>query len=161
MLTGATASVPWACRSLRDNARMSRQNVEIVQRFYEAFNRTGRPELDLLDPEIVWYQPDEIGGGKGSYHGHEGVLSAVGEMQATFHHFEAVPEEFIEAGGDRVLVLARHGGVGRGSGARVDAPVAHVFTLRDGKVIEWRAYLDRAEGLEAVGLSDLDAHADV
>jgi len=132
---------------------MSQENVEIVRRFYEAFNRSGRLELDLLDPEIVWYQPDEIGGGMGSYHGHEGVLSAVGEMQATFDHFEAVPEEFIEAGGDRVLVLAHHGGVGRGSGARVGAPVAHVVKLCDGKVIEWRAYLNRAEALEAVGLS--------
>ena len=139
---------------------MSQENVEVVRRFYEEFNRSGTPELDILDPEIVWYQPDEIGGGKGSYHGHEGVLSAVAEMQATFDHFEAVPEEFIEAGGDRVLVLACHGGVGRGSGARVGAPVAHVLKLRDGKVIEWRAYLDRAEALEAVGLSEQGAHAD-
>jgi ketosteroid isomerase-like protein len=87
-------------------------------------------------------------------------MRAVGEMQATFDRFQAVPDDFIEAPGDRVLVLARHGGTGRGSGVRVDAPVAHVFTLRDGKVIEWRAYLDRAEALEAVGLSEQDAHTD-
>jgi ketosteroid isomerase-like protein len=137
---------------------MSQENVQVVRRFYEGFNRSGRPELDILDPEVVWYQPDEIGGGRGSYHGHEGVLRAIGEMQATFDHFQAVPERFIVVGGDRVLVLARHRGTGRGSGVRVDAPVSHVLTLRDGKVIEWRAYLDRAEALEAVGLSEQDPH---
>jgi ketosteroid isomerase-like protein len=57
-------------------------------------------------------------------------------------------------------VLARHGGVGRGSRARVGAPVGQVLKLRDGKVIEWRAYLDRAAALEAVGLSEQDARAD-
>ena len=139
---------------------MSQENVEVVRRLYAEFNRSGRPELDILDPAVVWYQPDEIGGGKGSYHGHEGVLRAVGEMQATFDHFQAVPEQFIEVGGDRILVLARHRGTGRGSGVPVDAPVGHVLTLRDGKVIEWRAYLDRADALQAVGLSEQDAHAD-
>ena len=139
---------------------MSQKNVEIVRRFYEGFNRSGRPELDILDPEVVWYQPDEIGGGEGSYHGREGVLRAVGEMHATFDHFQAVPEEFIQVGGDRVVVLARHGGTGRGSGVHVDAPVGHVLRLRDGKVIEWRAYLDRGEALKAAGLSDQDVHAD-
>ena len=37
---------------------MSQENVEIVRRFYEHFNReTGVPVLRALDPEIVWYQP--------------------------------------------------------------------------------------------------------
>ena len=139
---------------------MSQENVEVVRRLYAEFNRSGRPELDILDPAVVWYQPDEIGGGRGSYHGHEGVLHAIGEMQATFDHFQAVPEQFIEAGGDRILVLARHRGTGRGSGVPVDAPVGHVLTLRDGKVIEWRAYLDRAGALQAVGLSEQDVHTD-
>jgi ketosteroid isomerase-like protein len=138
---------------------MSQQNVEIVRRFYAEFNRGGMPELDTLDPAVVWYQPDEIFGGEGSYHGHEGVLRAVDEMRATFDEFQAIPDQFIEVGSDRVLVLARHGGIGRGSGARVDAPVGHVVTLRNAKVIEWRAYLDRADALEAVGLSEQDAHA--
>jgi ketosteroid isomerase-like protein len=80
-------------------------------------------------------------------------------MRATFDEFQAIPDQFIEVGSDRVLVLARHGGIGRGSGARVDAPVGHVVTLRNAKVIEWRAYLDRADALEAVGLSEQDAHA--
>jgi hypothetical protein len=37
--------------------------------------------------------------------------------------------------------------------------VGHVLTLLDGKVIEWRAYLDRTQALEAVGLSEQDEHA--
>jgi hypothetical protein len=32
---------------------MSQENVELVRRFYEEFSRSGRPLLDVLDPEIV------------------------------------------------------------------------------------------------------------
>jgi ketosteroid isomerase-like protein len=35
-----------------------------------------------------------------------------------------------------------------------------VWTLRDGKVVEMRMFMDRVEALEAVGLSEQDAHAD-
>jgi uncharacterized protein len=133
---------------------MSQENVEIVRRFYEQFNSSGAPDFGLLDPEIVWYQPDEIAGGRGIYRGHGGVRLAIGEMHDTFDEFRSVPEKLIDAGDDRVVVLARHAGVGRGSGAPFDQRVGHVWTLRDGKLIEWRAYLDQSEALEAVGLSE-------
>lgn len=133
---------------------MSSENIETLQRFYDEFNRSGRADLEIFDNEVVWHQPDEIAGGMGTYHGHGGVRQAIGEMQATFDQFRAVPEEFIEAGDGRVVVSARHAGVGRRSGAPFDESVGHVWTFRDGKVIEWRAYLDPATALRAAGLSD-------
>jgi uncharacterized protein len=139
---------------------MSQENVELVRRFYEHFNRNGVPDFDRLDPEIVWSQPDEIAGGKGTYRGHEGVRRALTEIRATFDEFRSVPNEFIAAGEDCVVVLGRDTAVGRLSGAPIDQPVGHVWRLRDGKAIEWRVYLDPSEALEAAGLSDQDAHAD-
>jgi ketosteroid isomerase-like protein len=35
-----------------------------------------------------------------------------------------------------------------------------VWRFDTGKVTRWEEYLDRAEALEAVGLSEQDAHAD-
>jgi ketosteroid isomerase-like protein len=35
-----------------------------------------------------------------------------------------------------------------------------VYTLRDAKIIRCEMFQDRAEALEAVGLSELDVHAD-
>ena len=35
-----------------------------------------------------------------------------------------------------------------------------VWTIRDGKVVRMRVFADRAQALEAAGLSEQDAHAD-
>ena len=61
----------------------------------------------------------------------------------------SVSREFIEVG-ERVLVLARHRGVGRRE-RRADRATRCVgrSTLRDGRIVRWDAYCDRAEALEA------------
>jgi ketosteroid isomerase-like protein len=65
------------------------------------------------------------------------------------------PEEFIDAGDDRVFVFSREGGRGRGSGAEVEThPTAHLWTLRDGKAIRMQSYWERADALEAAGLRE-------
>ena len=51
-----------------------------------------------------------------------------------------------------VLVVLR--GKGKGSGAEVATPAAHVWTMRRGKAIRVAAYMDRAKALEAAGLSE-------
>ena len=51
--------------------------------------------------------------------------------------------------------------VGRESGVAVTRPFWQVWTFRDGKPVEWTYFgEDRAAALEAVGLSEQDAHAD-
>ena len=45
-------------------------------------------------------------------------------------------------------------GIGKESGIRVSETVAHVWTLKGGRIMAWDVYLDPAEGLEAVGLSE-------
>jgi ketosteroid isomerase-like protein len=63
--------------------------------------------------------------------------------------------ELIEAGDQVVACFERHEMKGAGSGVDVTMPVyTWVWSIRDGKV--WRAtiYMDRAEALEAAGLSE-------
>ena len=43
---------------------------------------------------------------------------------------------------------------GLGSGAALSEYTGHVWTVRDGKVVEMRMFMDRAEALEAVGLRE-------
>jgi ketosteroid isomerase-like protein len=56
--------------------------------------------------------------------------------------------------GDRVLVLAEALATIHGSTARVKRSTGAIWTVRDGKVARVDFYPDRAEALEAVGLSD-------
>ena len=75
--------------------------------------------------------------------------------------FEAIedyrmePEEFIDAGDDKVLVFSREGGRGRGSGAEVvTQPTAHLWTLRNRKAVRMQSYWERSDALEAAGLQE-------
>ena len=56
--------------------------------------------------------------------------------------------------GEKVFLWVRFSGHGEGSGAPVEMELAHVLTLRDGRVTRIAEYSDRAEGLEAAGLSE-------
>jgi ketosteroid isomerase-like protein len=56
--------------------------------------------------------------------------------------------------GDTVVTVGTARGVEIGSGAAVEIPIAFVSILRDGKTIRVEEYLNPAEALEAVGLSE-------
>jgi ketosteroid isomerase-like protein len=69
-----------------------------------------------------------------------------------FDVFALEPDGFIECG-EHVVVPNRTYMQGR-DGIKVEAQSASVVTLHDGRIVEWRLYLDRDEALKAVGLSD-------
>jgi ketosteroid isomerase-like protein len=54
----------------------------------------------------------------------------------------------------KFFVWVRFVGHGAGSGLPVEMEVAHVVTFRDGKIARVDEYYDRAEALEAAGLSE-------
>jgi ketosteroid isomerase-like protein len=63
--------------------------------------------------------------------------------------------------GHKVLAFIRTSCRGKASGIEVEAHVWNVWTFSDGKLAEWTYFgEDRAAALEAVGLSEQDAHAD-
>ena len=135
---------------------MSQENVEIVRELYEAFNRG---ELDaylwMLDPDFVWQGPQEIPDLAGTYRGAEGVRRYLSELMEVFNDYRMVPEEFIDAGGEQVLVLAREGGRGKGSGIAVQTnPTGHLWTIRDGRPARLESYWERTNALRAVGLAE-------
>ena len=106
----------------------------------------------------------------------ESVLAAV-DAESTYRGPETWPNYFarmdeawedwqvedfrpIDAGDDRVVAIYRLTGTGKGSGVRVKQTAGMVYWLRDGKIWRLKSYLDQVEALEAVGLSEQDAHAD-
>jgi len=135
---------------------VSQENVEVVRELYEAFNRG---ELDaylwMLDPDFVWQGPQEIPDLAGTYRGAEGVRRYLSELMEVFNDYRMVPEEFIDAGGEQVLVLAREGGRGKGSGIAVQTnPTGHLWTIRDGRPARLESYWERTNALRAVGLAE-------
>ena len=56
--------------------------------------------------------------------------------------------------GDSVVVRVHQWGRGKGSGVTVESEFWQVWTIRNGKVVRWRAYATEAGALEAVGLRE-------
>ena len=132
---------------------MSEENVEIVRRAVEAFEREGlEGSLRHYDPEIEW---STTGAWieAATYRGHEGVRRYFGHLDDEFDDLRFEVEELIEAG-DQVILTVRAGGRGKASGAAVELTMHAVCSLRDGMIVRMRNYADKAEALEAAGLSE-------
>jgi ketosteroid isomerase-like protein len=133
---------------------MSQENVEIIRRGYEAFAE-GRITFEFLDAEIEWIGPREFPDLAEPRYGHEGVRQYMAKLSEVFDDYRMVAEEFIDVGENQVLVFAREGGRGKGSGLEVQTnPTAHLYTLRGGKAVRMQSYWERSDALEAAGLSE-------
>jgi ketosteroid isomerase-like protein len=76
----------------------------------------------------------------------------IGPWRGAPIHFE--PERFFDVDDERVLVFVRVSATGHRSGAQVAIPAAHEVTIRDGQMVRFKAYRDRGQALEAVGLRE-------
>jgi ketosteroid isomerase-like protein len=139
---------------------MSRENVEIVRRAYEAFNRWGvrpwgerNPEIPpLLHPEVEFHTYASVPE-PGVYRGRDAVIEY---HERVFGQFESIRIELDEllSADDGVVIISRQHTVPKGSEAEIVQPVVEVWTIRDDLLAERRAYPTRAEALEAAGLSE-------
>jgi uncharacterized protein len=125
--------------------------VEIVKRSYAAF-ADGDLDGVLADlhPEIEWQQAQGLPHG-GVYHGVTEVRRNIFEpLDAEWwSEFAAEPSEFLDAGDD-VVVLGRYLGVAKGTGKLLDVPFVHVWTVKEGKAVLFRQFLDTRGWVEAL-----------
>jgi ketosteroid isomerase-like protein len=138
---------------------MSQENVEIVHRLVEAWNEGNVDTfLGFFDHDCEVTFPPEVPE-PGPFRGHAELRQwAEGFMAAwQSHHAEVVETH---AARDTVVVSLHLAGRGRGSGVEMEETDAHLFTFRNGRIARWQNFVDHAEALEAVGLSEQDARAD-
>jgi len=131
---------------------MSRENVEIVERIYERWERGDFSIADWADPAIDYAVVQ--GGEVDSAQGTEAMARSWRDWLAAFEEFKVEATEYIDRG-DEILVFAKFRGRGKLSGVPVEEwPGASLFTLRDGKVVRLVLYSNRADALEALGLKE-------
>jgi ketosteroid isomerase-like protein len=128
---------------------MSRENVENARRALDAINRR---DLNVVEefatPDVEFVPALEGSVESRSYRGREGWESYVAETEDTWEELQVFGDEFRDLG-DRVLVLGRAEGRGKGSGVPVAATFAMVLDFRDGKISRSRSFLDHGEALRA------------
>jgi uncharacterized protein len=132
---------------------MSRENVELVRRGYEAYNAGDLKTLyGQWDPDIVMYHlegwPEP-----GPSVGRDAVLAELEQLREAWQEGDSLEYvgDLIEAGNH---VLARDVWHGSGSGPDAVMEFTTVYTFRKGKILTVQRYWDHAEALEAVGLSE-------
>jgi ketosteroid isomerase-like protein len=131
---------------------MSQENVEIVTRCCEAFDRGDyEAALDALSPDVE-YDLSHFPDGR-VYRGHEGVREAFRIWMGTWEDYRQERRGLIDAGEEVVVPTLEHGR-GKGSGVELDRQTVGVWTMRDGKAVRIRFYTTVAEALEAVELSE-------
>ena len=137
---------------------MSQENVEVVKAFFDAWNAGDMDALrETYDPDIIvrmpegWPEP-------GPYVGRDAVMRQWEQQRETWEAdaLELI-SDFIDAG-DRVAVRVIWRGTGRGPESNIE--LTTVQTVRKGRTLAIDHFWDHAEALEALGLSEQDAHVD-
>jgi ketosteroid isomerase-like protein len=132
---------------------VSEENVEIVRRAIEVFNRDGAEAVTaFVDPGIEWH--DRVERPDASVHqGREGFVEAVEQYAGGFEDFRVLIEEIVDRG-DQVIIGSRSVGRGRGSGATVEERLASVWTLRNGSIVRVQWFRTQCDALSAVELEE-------
>jgi ketosteroid isomerase-like protein len=132
---------------------MSEENVEILRRAYDAWNRgdlTGF--IELFTPDATWH-PLEDWPDSRICHGHEEIERLLKDAREPLERIEAAPEKLIETE-DYLVVDSRWRGVIKGTPAEVELRMGMTLEFRGGKITEWNMFRTFEEALEAAGLSE-------
>jgi ketosteroid isomerase-like protein len=137
---------------------MSQENVELVRRINEAFNRGDfEPMFALADPPPEFEYVPPLAGGPdlvGVQQGRGGFRRVVEGFWDEFDDPHIELHEVIDAG-DQVFISATFRGRGKHSGAETSmGPLWAVWGVRDGRVVRWQGFTNRDAALEAAGLRE-------
>jgi uncharacterized protein len=125
-------------------------NVDLIRPIYEDWGRGNwRPRFDVYHPNMEWGWSDEFPGLAGVFEDHDDPNPRLVAWLSGWEHWRAEADEFLEFG-DHIVVLATYHGRGRGSGVEISQEGAHVFELRDGKVVRLEIFASRAKALQSV-----------
>ena len=126
------------------------ENVDLVKGLYAAYaQQNSQYILDRLVDDVVWINegPESIPYA-GTFKGRQEVPRFFQALASTVDNGRLDPEEWI-ADGDKVVTTGRFTATVKATGKPIDVAIAHVFTVRDGKIARWVGYGDTARVAEA------------
>ncbi len=127
-------------------------NSIVVDKLYKAFSAGDIPTvLAVMDPKIVWNEAEGNSYADGNpYIGPDAVLNGVFvRVGADYEYFNLTDIQLHEMSNNQVLATLRYQGKHKNNGAIIDAQVAHLWTLKDGKITAFQQYVDTKQLAEA------------
>ena len=128
------------------------QNITIVDSMYKSFEKGDIPiVLGLLDDKVVWNEAEGNAMADGNpYVGPEAVLNGVFARLGEEHEYFNLKEiELHDMYNDKVLATLRYDAKRKSNGALYDAQVAHLWTMKNGKVVAFQQYVDTKQLADA------------
>ncbi len=108
--------------------------------------------VQSFDPQIEWTEPAEFPGG-GAYHGRDEAKRYLAQSRAAWAEVISTPERFITSG-NQIVVFVHARVRAKDSTQWQDVKLADVYTMRNGKAIQMRAFANRQEALRSVGIEE-------
>jgi ketosteroid isomerase-like protein len=134
---------------------MSQENVDFMREAFHAFAGEDLPSLaGLLDPDVEWQAVED----PEPKRGFDGVLESLGAWFEVWDETHVELEELIDKG-TNVVAVVKIRGRHAGSRSELTERFFQVWAISGGKIVGFHEYRARAEALEAVRMSDQDAHA--
>ncbi len=120
-------------------------NLPAIQNLYDNFAKGDIPAvLAILDAEVVWNEAEGNAWADGNpYKGPEAVLNGVfARVGSDYDYFNTTDIQLYEMSDNKVLATLRYQGKVKKNGVLVDAQAAHLWTLKNGKVVAFQQYVD-------------------
>ena len=133
--------------------------IDVVKRFYAGLERGDVPGvLGLLDSDVRWTEAERFPYYGGTWVGPQAVLdNLLKPLGEDWDGFSACASDFV-VDGERIVSLGAYAGTYKSTGKAMTAPFAHVWTVRGGKIAEFRMYTDTAKVLEALAPVERPTH---
>ncbi|MEB2785585.1 nuclear transport factor 2 family protein [Algoriphagus persicinus] len=138
--------------TLKDNPNKISENSAIIEGLYKAFAVGDIPAvLGGMDSNIVWNEAEGNAYADGNpYKGPEAVLNGVFARIGEEHEYFNLKDIVLhEMSNDKVLATLRYDGKFK-NGKAYDAQAAHLWSLKDGKVVSFQQYVDTKKLHEAM-----------
>ena len=132
---------------------MAQENVELVRQVYERLNRGDVEGVVALCDEDFLMDMSERVFNPDTYTGHDGVRRFYEGVMDAWESYRWDVEE-ARVADDSVVAMLHCQGQSRAAGPGVDWRVAWLWRMRKGKAVFVRFYRQRADALEAAGLSE-------
>lgn len=128
-------------------------NAGVIQSLYDAFAKGDVPGvLAGLDEEVVWNEAENFPYADGNpYVGHDAVVNGVfARIGAEWEYWNLVDMSLSEMGSDKVFATGRYNAKHKRTGKSINAQFVHVWTLKDGKAIQFQQYSDTKQVAAAI-----------
>jgi ketosteroid isomerase-like protein len=129
---------------------MATESEQAAIRFAEVITNGDRDgALDVCHPEV---ELDSMLGISGrAYIGHAGILEYFDDVESAWEHWSVEVEQTAQGADGRVAIVMTMHARGKESGVTIAARTAHIWTLKDGRLVRNELYREPEQALRDLG----------